>query len=205
MYTGIIEQVGIVAHAEPTSAGLRIVIDPAGWPFAPNPGDSVAINGCCLTLVAPLGDHSGRMCFDAIHETLEKTTMRNLKVGDRVNLEAPLRMGDRLDGHTVQGHVDGRGEVAQVGGDDGYRIRVKLGADLMKFMIPKGSITLEGVSLTIAALDPKACWVEVALIPETLERTTLGERKPGDAVNIEADIMVKTIVHTMEQVQHALS
>ncbi|MBL4591226.1 MAG: riboflavin synthase [Phycisphaerales bacterium] len=205
MYTGIIEHIGTVAQVQSTSTGLRLVIDRQGWAFAPKPGDSVAINGCCLTLADPLDAHNGKMPFDAIPETLEKTTMGRLKPGDRVNLEAPLCMGDRLDGHTVQGHVDARGVVVGVFTDDGYRIRVQLDNELMRFMIPKGSVTLEGVSLTLAAIDPKACWFEVALIPETLERTTLADRKPGDAVNIEADMMVKTIVHTMEHMQQVKS
>ncbi len=205
MYTGIIEHIGSVALAETTPAGLRLMIDPCGWAFDPRPGDSVAINGCCLTLVDPLDAHGGQMAFDAIPETLEKTAMGTLLAGDRVNLEAPLRMGDRLDGHTVQGHVDARAKVVVVDSTDGYRIRVQLDADLMRFMIPKGSVTLEGVSLTLAAINPEECWFEVALIPETLARTTLVDRKPGDQVNIEADMMVKTIVHTIEHMQRVVS
>ena len=110
-------------------------------------------------------------------------------------------MGDGLDGHQVQGHVDGPATIAKVDSSDGYRVRLTLDADLMRFMIPKGSICIDGISLTIAALDVAEHWVEVALIPETLERTNLGDRAVGDKVNIEADVMVKTIVHTMVNYQ----
>lgn len=204
MYTGIIQQVGIVKSVEKTQSGLRVMIDPQGWSYEPKPGDSVANNGCCLTLVDPLSDHAGLMTFDAIPETLAKTTLGSWAVGDRVNLERPLRMGDGLDGHQVQGHVDGTAAIALVDSTDGYRVRLSLNTDLMRFMIPKGSICIDGISLTIADLDVADQWVEVALIPETLERTNLGDRAVGDLVNIEADVMVKTIVHTMAHYQQAM-
>jgi len=203
MYTGIIQHIGSVRSISAVATGVRVVIDPAGWPFVPAPGDSVAVDGCCLTLVDPVDQHNGLFAFDAIPETLDKTTIGLLGAGDRVNLEAPLRMGDRLDGHTVQGHVDGRGVIDAVETAEGYRVRVKLSSDLMKFMIPKGSITIDGISLTLAEVDPRGQTVTVALIPETLERTTLGAKGAGDAVNIEADMMVKTIVHTMEHMELA--
>jgi len=201
MYTGIIQHIGSVRSISPTASGVRVVIDPSGWSFVPSPGDSVAVNGCCLTLVDPVDQHNGLFTFDAIPETLDKTTIGMLASGDRVNLEAPLRMGDRLDGHTVQGHVDGRGVIDRVNASDGYRVRIKLSSDLMKFMIPKGSITIDGISLTLAEVDTRNDTISVALIPETLERTTLGSKHEDDRVNIEADMMVKTIVHTMEHMQ----
>ncbi len=201
MYTGIIQQVGVVETVQETKSGLRVVIDPKGWSYEPKPGDSVANNGCCLTLVDPLSATNGMMTFDAIPETLSKTTLGSWAVGQRINLERPLRMGDGLDGHQVQGHVDGTAEVIKVDSSDGYRVRLSLDADLMRFMIPKGSICIDGISLTIAALDVKERWVEVALIPETLERTNLGDQVVGEQVNIEADVMVKTIVHTMAHYQ----
>lgn len=175
------------------------MINPLGWSHVPLPGESIANNGCCLTLVDPVGVHGGLMSFDAIPETIDKTTLGSLKPGDRVNLERALRMGDTLDGHQVQGHVDGTGEVLGVFSDAGWRLRVGLGGGLMKYMIPKGSITIDGVSLTLAAIDVQAGWIEVALIPETLDRTNLRERADGDRVNIECDVMVKTIVHTIER------
>jgi len=205
MYTGIIQQVGIVHAIEKTDSGVRMAIDPRGWSYQPKPGDSVANNGCCLTLVEPMDDSDGMMLFDAIPETLAKTTLGTWKVGQRINLERPLRMGDGLDGHQVQGHVDGTAAVALVDSSEGYRVRLTLDADLMRFMIPKGSICIDGISLTIAALDVADRWVEVALIPETLERTNLGDRAAGDLVNIEADVMVKTIVHTMKNYQQMMS
>ncbi len=205
MYTGIIQQVGVVESVTKTDAGLRLVVDPADWDYQPKPGDSVANNGCCLTLVTDLSETNGRMTFDAIPETLAKTTLGSWKPGQRVNLERPLRMGDGLDGHQVQGHVDGIAQVALVNDQDrvlaGYRVRLTLDAELMRFMIPKGSICIDGISLTIADLDTTDRWVEVALIPETLQRTNLGDRAAGEWVNIEADILVKTIVHTMAHYQ----
>jgi riboflavin synthase len=197
MFTGIIQQVGCVESIERTQSGVRIVIDPRGWEHTPRPGESIANSGCCLTLVDPVEDHGGLLTFDAIPETLEKTTLGSWGAGHRVNLERALRMGDMLDGHQVQGHVDGTGSVLGVFTDDGWRVRVGLDEGLMRYMIPKGSITIDGVSLTLAAIDTNAGWVEVALIPETLDRTNLRDRAVGDRVNIECDVLVKTIVHTM--------
>ena len=205
MFTGIIQHVGRVVGVEPTSGGVRVTVDPQGWSHTPNPGESIANNGCCLTLVEPVERAGGMLTFDAIPETLAKTTLGHWGAGTRVNLERALRMGDTLDGHQVQGHVDGTGEVLAVDQGDGWRVRVGLNADLMRYMIPKGSITIDGISLTIAALSTQERWIEVALIPETLARTNLGERAVGDRVNIEADVMVKTIVHTLEQMNTARS
>lgn len=197
MFTGIIQHVGRVESVTTSPSGVRITIDPMGWDHHPKPGESIANNGCCLTLVDPISDHGGLFTFDAIPETLDKTTLGSWGAGYRVNLERALRMGDTLDGHQVQGHVDGTGEVLGVYTEDGYRIRIGLGDELIRYMIPKGSITIDGISLTIAAIDADAGWIEVALIPETLDRTNLRDRKVGDGVNIECDVLVKTIVHTM--------
>ena len=203
MFTGIVQHVGRVVSVDRATTGARLVIDPCGWGHVPEPGDSIANNGCCLTLVNPIDQHGGRFTFDAIPETLGKTTLNDWKADDRVNLERALRMGDTLDGHQVQGHVDGTGEVLGVFTEDGWRVRVGLGAGLMKYMIPKGSITIDGVSLTLAAIDTDAGWVEVALIPETLERTNLGDLSVGNRVNVECDVLVKTIVHTMARMNSA--
>jgi len=196
MFTGIVQAIGTVHSLAQTDEGIRVVIDAAGWDHKPKAGDSIANNGCCLTLVS---DEGGLWSFDAIPETLEKTTLGGWGAGDRVNLERSLRVGDGLDGHQVQGHVDGVGKVIGVEDGDGYRVKIALGGDLMKWMIPKGSVAIDGISLTIADLDADGCWIEVALIPETLDRTTLGDRAVGASVNIEADAMVKTIVHTIER------
>ena len=197
MFTGIIQHVGVVESVSKTESGIRLSVDPALWTHLPKPGDSIANNGCCLTIVEPVKESGGRYTFDAIPETIEKTTLGAWKPGMRVNLERALRMGDTLDGHQVQGHVDGTGEVKLLSTDEGWRMRVGLDEELIRFMIPKGSVCIDGISLTIAALDPDEHWIEVAIIPETLERTNLGDRMVGDTVNIEADILVKTVVHTM--------
>lgn len=197
MFTGIIQHVARIESMTQTPNGVRIVVDPMGWGHEPRPGDSIANNGCCLTLVDPIEDHGGLFTFDAIPETLDKTTLGSWEPGHRVNLERALRMGDTLDGHQVQGHVDGKGNVLGIFTDDGWRVRIGLDADLMRYMIPKGSVCLDGVSLTIAALDTNEGWIEVALIPETLDRTNLRDREVGDGINVECDVLVKTIVHTM--------
>lgn len=204
MFTGIVRGIGTVRATEKTADGLRLWIEPGQWDggeYIPNLGDSIANNGCCLTLVE-IDD--GAWVFDAIPETLMKTTLATWTLGQRINNERSLRMGDGLDGHQVQGHVDGVGTVLQVNQSDGYRIRIGLAEMNMHWMIPKGSVTVDGVSLTIAAVDHDEQWIEVALIPETLGRTNLGDRTAADGVNIEADVMVKTIVATMERMQGVL-
>jgi len=201
MFTGIIRHVGRVASVEATPAGKRLVIDPAGWDHVPSPGDSIACSGCCLTLARPVGDAGGMFVFDAIPETLDKTTLGGWEPGRGVNLEAAARVGDRLDGHIVQGHVDGVGTVERVDTADGWRVRVRVASEFGRYLVPKGSVTVDGVSLTLAAVggikEPEP-WFEVALIPETLERTTLKDLVTGDGVNIECDITAKTVVHVVE-------
>jgi len=206
MFTGIIRAIGTVVSADPSPppAGRRIVIAPGPWDVRPGPGDSIACSGCCLTLTTPPEQAGGRYCFDAIPETLSRTTLGSWTPGRRVNLEAAARIGDRLDGHIVQGHVDTVGTVDLVDTADGWRTRVRVPAEFGRYLIPKGSITVDGVSLTLAATggvggmkEPEP-WFEVALIPETLERTTLRDLKPGDGVNIECDITAKTVVHVVE-------
>ncbi|MFG0326160.1 MAG: riboflavin synthase [Phycisphaerales bacterium JB037] len=197
MFTGIVQHVGVIASVTPTDTGVRLTLDPAGWDHAPARGDSIACNGCCLTL-ADEPRPGQPWCFDAIPETLAKTTLGAWSEGTRVNLEHAATMATLLGGHLVQGHVDGVGEVLGVETGEGWRVRVGLPAALMPYAVPKGSIALEGVSLTLAAVEPRGGWIEVALIPETLTRTTLGALKPGDPVNIEMDQAAKTIVHWLE-------
>lgn len=205
MFTGIVRAIGTVISAEPTPAGRRIVIDPGGWDLRPAPGDSIACSGCCLTLVGRPEQFGGRYTFDAIPETLSKTTLGAWTPGHRVNLEAAARVGDRLDGHIVQGHVDTVGRVERVDTADGWRLCVGVAGEFGRYLVPKGSITVDGVSLTLAAVGGvgggEEPWFEVALIPETLERTTLRGLRSGDGVNIECDATVKTIVHTVERLQ----
>lgn len=195
MFTGIVEQIGTVAGVEPTAAGVRLLIDPGPWAHRPEPGESIAVSGCCLTLAEPAGDS---LAFDAIPETLAKTTIGALNPGDRVNLEHAMRADALVGGHFVQGHVDGVGEVVLVVRKGEHRVRVRPPADLMRFVAPKGSVTIDGVSLTVADLDVGEGWFEVALIPTTLELTTLAGLKAGSRVNLEADMIAKTVVHHMD-------
>lgn len=201
MFTGIVRHVGRVVSSEPTEAGRRLVVDPQGWGHVPEPGDSIACSGCCLTLAAAVADADGMFTFDAIPETLAKTTLGSWAEGTRINLEPAARMGDRLDGHIVQGHVDGVGEVVSIDQTDGWRVRVSVPAEMGRYLVPKGSITVDGVSLTLAetgGVKEGSPWFEVALIPETLARTTLEGLGEGDGVNIECDITAKTVAHMVE-------
>lgn len=199
MFTGIVQRVGTVAEITRTPTGSRLVIDPGGWGGDLAPGESVAVSGCCLTLaLAP----DPALAFDVIPETLAKTALGDLTPGDPVNLERSLTLATPLGGHFVQGHVDGVGQVVSVSTEGEHRVRLAPPAGLMRYMTPKGSVALDGVSLTIAALDPGAHgqggWIEVALIPTTLAETTLSAWTPGRRVNVEADMLAKTVVHHLE-------
>jgi riboflavin synthase len=196
MFTGLVQAVGTVVHIEPSAHGVRLAIDPRPWAHQPSPGDSISISGCCLTVAAlPSG---GLWAFDAIPETLSKTILGGLREGSKVNLEHAATPTTLMGGHIVQGHVDGVAEVVAVQKSPEYRIRICPPAPLMEFIAPKGSVCVDGVSLTVAGLDPHGGWFEVALIPTTLDRTTLGALKPGDRCNLEADAMAKTIVHWLK-------
>ncbi len=160
-----------------------------GWATSSAIGDSVAVDGICLTATAV--DDAG-FETEAMNQTLEVTALGGARAGSRVNLELAMKAGDRLGGHIVQGHVDGVGEVLSVE-EDGFarRLRVELPAELLRYVIDKGSIALSGVSLTVAELGDS--WVEVSLIPETLERTNLGEAAPGRKLNVECDVVAKYV------------
>lgn len=186
MFTGIVSELGAVEGVERDEGGarLRIAADLAAGLAR---GDSVAVSGACLTVARP-----GRGEFEAevMNQTLSLTTLGELAGGDRVNLELPVRAGDPLGGHLVQGHVDGVAEVAEVAADGiARRLRARLPAGLERYVVERGSIALAGVSLTIAALDGPT--VEVSLIGETLGATTLGEAGPGTRLNVEADLMAR--------------
>ena len=188
MFTGLIQDVGTVATLESGADGARLRIATSlGSEIAL--GDSIAVNGICLT--ATSADASG-FETEVMNQTLDVTALGAVEVDSRVNLELAMRASDRLGGHIVQGHVDGVGEVVAVS-DDGFarRVRVALAPELLRYAVDKGSITLSGVSLTIAELGPE--WVEVSLIPETLERTNLGELTPGSKLNVECDIVAKYV------------
>ena len=192
MFTGIVAELGEVEAVTATDEGARLrVRSKLASELAP--GDSIAVAGACLTATAADGDGFEA---DVMNQSLALTTLGTLDAGDRVNLELPLRAEDRLGGHVVQGHVDGTGTVASVT-EDGFanRLRVALPEDLSLYVVERGSIAIEGVSLTIAELgeDGGEDWIEVSLIPETLERTTLGAAKPGERLNIECDVLARYV------------
>jgi riboflavin synthase len=197
MFTGIVEALGRVGRVEtgrPGSRRLSVAVpDEPGWRLAP--GESVAVSGVCLTVV-DVGP--GWLGFDLADETLRVTTLGSLGAGDAVNLERPLRLDGRLGGHLVLGHVDGVGEVTAVRPDGaGARLDVAAPGPLRPLLIPKGSVAIDGVSLTVAGLAADA--FGVALIPHTLAATTLGRRRPGDRVNLEMDVIGKYVRGFVEQ------
>ena len=197
MFTGIVQARGRVESVGPSAAGVRLVIDPGSWDHAAARGDSICVSGCCLTVAQE--PPSARLCFDAIPQTLRMTTLGTLAPGDAVNLERALTAASLLGGHFVQGHVDGVGEVLGVQRDAGeHRVRVRPSEAVLRYLAPKGSVCVDGVSLTIAELDAPGGWFEVALIPTTLEVTTLGSLGEGSRVNLEADMIAKTVVHHLE-------
>ena len=188
MFTGIVRELGRVEAVESSADGVRLRVR-AELASELGEGDSVAINGACLTATTVTDD---AFEADAMHQTLELTTLGDLEPGSSVNLELPLRASDRLGGHVVQGHVDSTATVAAIS-EDGFahRLRVELPEDLRPYVVEHGSIAIEGVSLTVASLDDPL--VEVSLIPETLERTTLGRLAPGDRVNVECDVIARYV------------
>jgi riboflavin synthase len=195
MFTGIVRELGEVVAVIPGSQGLRLELDAPHSAELTALGDSLSINGCCLTAVAREGS---RLAFDAIPETLARTTLGRLTVGSRVNLEPALRAGEPLGGHYVQGHVDGVARLRErLDGSEGCRLRFEPPAALLRYIVEKGSITVEGVSLTVSALD--AHGFEVALIPATLELTTLGRLGPGAEVNLEVDVLAKYVERLVGQ------
>jgi riboflavin synthase len=188
MFTGLVQGLGHVAAVDRDDAGARITIEtPLVGELAP--GDSIAINGVCLTAVSL---NHGSFQADAMNETLSRSSLGDLAPGATVNLELPLRAGDRLGGHVVQGHVDGVGAIADVA-EDGIarRVRIEAPRELLRYVIEKGSIAVDGVSLTVAALDDRS--FTVSLIPETLERTNLANAGAGDRVNLEVDVLAKYV------------
>lgn len=197
MFTGIIQHRGIVRAVAPSDAGARLSIDAHGWQHTPSRGDSIAVDGCCLTVAEPPSG-PGFLQFDVIPQTLRLTTLGRRGNGDLVNLEPAVTASSLMDGHIVQGHVDGLGVVrAAEPAADEVRVRIEPPGHLKQFIIEQGSVAVNGVSLTVAALTDQ--WFEVALIPTTLELTNLGSLQPEDAVNIEADYIARTVVRWMER------
>lgn len=229
MFTGIVQTVGVVALIEQLPTGVGVFIDPfppctapPEWVRSFEDGESICVNGCCLTLARTIARHTGGagggygaptggashvlhppanpptshciLGFDVIPESLARTTLGTLRPGDHINLERSATLQTFLGGHMVQGHVDGLGTIVHVQQDEQWRVRIRpVDTSLMQYVIPKGSIAVQGVSLTVASLTRD--WFEVALIPTTLQRTTLASLKPGDYVNLEADSIAKTVVH----------
>ena len=188
MFTGLVADLGTVAEVDSTTDGVRLAIDS---PLARelSEGDSVAVNGVCLTAVGLDGDRFGA---DVMHETLRRSSLGEVRPGARVNLELPLQAHGRLGGHIVQGHVDGLGAVRDAR-DDGFArvVTVEADADLLRYVVEKGSIAVDGVSLTVARVDAGS--FDVSLVPETLQRTNLGSASPGTPVNLEVDILAKYV------------
>jgi riboflavin synthase len=191
MFTGIVETMGTIQSVEPFEMGrtLSIRTDLEGLEV----GDSVAVNGVCLTVVARTG--SGFRA-DVVHETLQRTDLGALASGDPVDLERPMPADGRFDGHIVQGHVDATGTVASRKAEgESIRMKIEVPADAARYVAEKGSVAVDGVSLTVTAVGDS--WFEVALIPHTLDVTVLGVREPGDKVNIEVDVLAKYVERMM--------
>jgi riboflavin synthase len=188
MFTGIVAEQGLVEAIDPGPGGARIKVR-AGVASELAEGDSVAVDGACLTAATSGG---GLFEADVMRQTLRLTTLGGLKPGDAVNLELALLATDRLGGHVVQGHVDGTATVRGAG-EDGFarRLRLELPAELLGNVVERGSIAIQGVSLTVAELGED--WIEVSLTPETLERTTLGSLEPDDRVNVECDVLARYV------------
>jgi riboflavin synthase len=191
MFTGIVEDLGRLVSQE----GSRIVVRSPLTASDAALGDSVSIDGVCLTVVDLRGDE---LSFDVSPETSGRTTLGALRPGDLVNVERPATLASRLGGHLVQGHVDGVGEVAAVHpvADGGARLSVRLPGRLPRFVVEKGSVTLDGVSLTVAAIHGEV--IDVVLIPHTLAVTTLGAVRAGDRVNVEVDVLAKYVARNIE-------
>ncbi len=195
MFTGIVEETGSVQVFEKGEAGARLEIAAAAVLSDLELGGSIAVNGCCLTAVEI---SSTGFRADLSPETLDKTNLGDLASGARVNLERPLLPSSRLSGHFVQGHVDATGEFLGIDavGDENWKLRVRAPADLLGYLVYKGSVAIDGISLTIAALDGDV--IEAAIIPHTFHATNLRARKAGDRVNLEVDILAKYVARQLE-------
>ncbi len=205
MFTGIVEEVGRVASIHTSGENRRITIEARNAPKELKTGDSIAVSGVCLTA---LDIKSGSFCADLAPETWVRTSFSRISEGALVNLELPLRFNERMGGHMVQGHVDGVGRLIafeRIPNSDDYWLHVEVTPDLEKYLVYKGSIAIEGISLTVAKLEGLRC--TIAIIPHTVEMTNLKALKPGDPVNIETDIVAKYLEKWMhrEEPQSALT
>jgi riboflavin synthase len=189
MFTGIVEELGTVEQVEDQGDAVRITIRAQTVLDDVRPGDSIAVNGCCLTVVDTTAD---TWTADVMQETLDQTSLRGARPGDLVNLERAVTPTTRLGGHIVQGHVDGAGEILSRTPSDHWEVvEISMPPTLAKYVVDKGSITVDGVSLTVVAAAEDR--FTVSLIPETLARTTLGQRRPGDRVNLETDVIARHV------------
>ena len=194
MFTGIVRELGRVVSADGEATGLALVVEARESAPGLSVGDSISINGCCLTAESVEG---ARVSVHAVPETLARSTLGSLAVGDAVNIEPAVRTGDPLGGHYVQGHVDAVGRVRTVEVDgDGLRVFVRAPEEVLRYCVAKGSVTMDGVSLTVAELG--ADEFAVALVPHTLEATTLSALVPEQEVNLEADVLAKYVERLLE-------
>lgn len=188
MFTGVIQHVGRVLSAQAAASGRRLMVGLGPLAESLKPGDSVAVNGACLTVSSLDGQAAA---FDVVAETLARTTLGRLRADAKVNLERSLRAGDGLEGHLVAGHIDGTAEVTSVRRGGEVTVAFTAPGQLVAPMVPKGSVAVDGVSLTLTEVGENR--FTVALVPTTLQKTTLGDLKPGDAVNVENDIIGKYV------------
>lgn len=193
MFTGIVEELGEVVGVDLSGDSARIRIRGPLVTSDAVRGDSIAINGVCLTVT---NSHDGEFSADVMGETLDHSSLGALTAGTAVNLERPVRTDGRLGGHIVQGHVDGTGAIlSRAAAGDWERVRISIPAELARYVVDKGSVAVDGISLTVSGVGESAdgAWFEVSLIPETLARTTLGRKQSGDVVNIEVDLIAKYV------------
>jgi len=194
MFTGIVEELGRVAALEPLADAVRLSVEGPLVTADAGAGDSIAVNGVCLTVVT---NQDGVFTADVMQQTLDHSSLGALAVGTRVNLERAVTPATRLGGHIVQGHVDGTGEIlAREPSEHWERVTVSLPGDLNRYLVDKGSITVDGISLTVAEVGDDT--FTVSLIPETLARTTLGFKQPGDPVNLEVDVIAKYVERMLD-------
>ena len=194
MFTGIGRESGRVEAIERGEEGARVAVRAPATAASATVGDSVAVNGVCLTATSA---SDGVLTFDAVPETVRRTALGRLKPGAPVNVEPALRAGEPLGGHILHGHVDAVGRVRRIEPEgEGARMEVEAPPDVLRYCVEKGSIAVDGVSLTIAAVEDAS--FEVALVPHTLRATTLGERRPGDEVNLEADMLAKHVERLLQ-------
>lgn len=197
MFTGLVQSIGTVRGLESSEAGTRLLVEPGRTDWKASPGDSISISGCCLTVAQIVRHEVDLFAFDVVPQTLQCTTLGDLQVEQKVNMEHAATMSTLMGGHLVQGHVDGIATVSRIDRNDGeYRVTFQLPEDLVELAPPRGSISIDGVSLTIAETGGGS--IEVVLVPTTLQETTLGSLGQGDRVNIESDCIARSVVHWLQ-------